>query len=140
LNLLVRRFYCYNPKCPKVTFAERLLPQIKAYARRTLQLDAKLRQLGLALGGNAGVKIAKKVLGIRLCAATMLNLIRHPAQEQSATVTEANPKARPLRRIGVDDFAFRRGARYGTLIVDLECHKIVDLLPDTSSATCTVYP
>jgi transposase len=141
LNLQVRRFYCYNPKCPKVTFAERLLPQIKAYARRTLRLDAKLRQLGLTLGGNAGVKLAKKVLGVKLCPATLLNLVRPSAGAelaQSATViaeTEANLKTRPLRRIGVDDFSFRRGGRYGTLIVDLERHQIVDLLPDASSAT-----
>ncbi len=141
MNLQVQRFYCCNPKCPKVTFAERLLPQIKAYARRTLRLDAKLHQIGLALGGNGGVKIAKKVLGVRLCPATLLNLIRHSAKAeltQSAAViagTEAIPKTRPLRQIGVDDFAFRRGARYGTLLVDLERHQIVDLLPYAKSAT-----
>jgi hypothetical protein len=50
-------------------------------------------------------------------------------------------KATPLpdqpvpRVVGVDDWAKRKGSNYGTIIVDLERHRVVDLLPDRSAAT-----
>jgi transposase len=126
VHLRVRRFYCRNTDCARRTFVE-CLPKLAApFARRTDRLAAAQAQTGLALGGAASARLLSG-LSMPASADTVLRLIKAtPLPDQPAP-----------RVIGVDDWAKRKGRRYGTIIVDLERHRVVDLLPERTAATLT---
>jgi len=122
--LRVRRFFCMTSRCPRRTFAERL-PELAPFrAQRTVRLTQTIHVLGIALGGEHAARVADQ-LGMHLSGDTLLRIVR---------ATPA-PERQPARVIGVDDFAFRKGRVYGTLVVDLAQHHPIDLLPDRSAET-----
>ena len=84
----------------------------------------QLRQLGFAMGAEQG---ARSVTALQMaCSAdTLLRLIRR---------TPLPPHATPTH-LGVDDWAFRRTVSHGTMLVDLQDHQVVDLLPDRSASS-----
>ena len=129
VRLLVemRRFFCDNADCSHTTFAEPLPTFLHPHAQCTLRLQSALQRLGLALGGKAGARLARH-LGLPTSPDSLLRLVRQAEC----------PVARSAKIIGIDDWAYRRGLRYGTLICDLETSKPLELLPDRSVQTvCT---
>jgi len=120
----VRRFFCLNPTCKRKIFAERLPTCAAVYARRMLRQAESLCELAFALGGKVGEQIAD-LLGMTTSHDTLLRLIRRsPA-----------PSVSTPRILGVDDFAWKKGNRYGTILVDLERHTVIDVLPDREKKT-----
>jgi transposase len=120
LELTVRRFFCRNPDCPRKVFAEPIPDLASPHARSTSRLTDALRAIALSTGGEAGSRLASK-LAMPTSPDTLLRRIKQG---------EANPTPIPPPRVvGVDDWAIRKGHRYGTIVVDLERGVVLDLLP-----------
>ena len=128
VQLQVRKWFCDTPTCPRRIFTERLPTVVAPWARRTLRLAQRLLAYGLALGGEAGAWLAAR-LGLAASPATLLRLVQ-------GTSVPAPPAP---QIIGVDEWAWRRGQRYGTILVNLEDHRVLDLLPDRSAESLAAW-
>jgi transposase len=124
LRIEVRRFYCTNPACHRRTFAEAPSELLRPHARRTRRLSEAQGKVGIACGGAGGARLLKH-LHMPASRATVLRLIRLVPM----------PDAPSPVHIGIDDWAMRKGCSYGTIVVDLDRRRAVDLLPDRTAAT-----
>lgn len=123
IHLQTRRFRCRNEKCERKIFAERLPAVAASKARETTRLCEIVGLVGYALGGLPGERLLQR-LGIRRSDDTVLRRIKTRGRQAS------QPKVRVL---SVDDWAWRKHQRYGTMLVDLERRQVIDLLPMRSA-------
>ncbi|HEY0969364.1 MAG TPA: ISL3 family transposase [Gemmatimonadales bacterium] len=128
LELQVRRFYCRNSSCHRRTFAERLPGLLDVRARRTRRLAAAQTAVAVEVGGEAGARLLER-LAMPTSPDTLVRLIRCSPLPRVGT-----PSA-----LGVDDWAIRKRQSYGTILVDLEAHRVVDLLPDRTASSLAAW-
>ncbi len=127
-HLHTHKWRCLNQACARQVFAERLDPFIHVFARMTTRLSQTLEQIGLATSGEGGTRLAED-LGMATSPTTLLRRV----------MAVPAPTSPPPRNIGLDEWASRRGRRYGTIIVDLERHRVVDLLADREVDTVAAW-
>ena len=129
MRVAVRRFRCVEPGCRRRIFAERLGEGIAGRsARRTSRLETIVHHLGIALGGRPAAALARRLM-LPVSKDTLLRVVRRKAACDTS----------PLRVIGIDDWAWKRGQRYGSIICGLERRRVVDLLPDREPATVEAW-
>jgi transposase len=129
VQVRARRFRCTTAGCPRRIFTEPLPEVAHPRARRTARLGDAQRDIGFALGGEPGSRLAGR-LAMPVSGDTLLRMVR------SGALAVLPP---PPRVIAVDDWAWRRGRRYGTIICDLERRRVVDLLPDRGAGTLAAW-
>ena len=129
LRVTVRRFWCDAVLCRRRIFAERFGADVLApLSRRTGRLETIVHHLGLALGGRPAAAFADRLM-MPVSNDTLLRVVRRRIEQ---------PRDK-LAIVGIDDFAFRRGQRYGTIVCDLERRRPVTLLPDREQATSQAW-
>src|SRR3984957_15520766 len=129
VNARLGRWRGRNQQCDRRIFTERV-PSLEApFARRTARLAGIVRLLGHSAGGRPSERLMRR-LGMPVSDTTILAVLKKHAGARSE-----NGVAAAVRVAGVDDWAWRKGSNYGTIIVDLERRVVVDVLADRSAAT-----
>lgn len=121
--LTVRRFFCDNAECERRTFVEQIAGISERYRQASTGLRQLLHAIATELGGRPGSRLCRKI-AVPAGRMRLLQLLHAPSVPQRAP-----------RILGVDEFAFRRGCTYGTILVDVEKRRPIDVLPDRTSET-----
>ncbi len=128
LILHVRKFFCDTADCMRKIFAERLSPLVAPWAHMTIRLSQAIAAVGLASSGRLGVRLSS-----RLGTATLwMTIVRRVMALPTKPVEK-------VHCLGIDDFSFRRGRTFGTVLVDLDTHHVIDLLPDRQTETAATW-
>src|SRR5712691_3616575 len=128
LALCVRKFFCRNALCERKIFTERLPELVRPWAQMTIRYCQQITSIGLATCGKGGTRLAAR-LGMHT---TRQTILRH-------IMNLPDPPLGSILYLGIDDFSFRRGCRFGTILVNLESRRVVDLLPDRQAETSAAW-
>lgn len=128
IRLTVRRFFCVSPDCPARTFAEQPGGLASWYSRLSVPARELATATGLALAGRAGARLSE-VMALPVSRQVLLRLV----------MALPDPPSGPVPVLGIDDFSFRRGQSWGTLLVDMQTRRPVDVLDGRDAATVTAW-
>jgi transposase len=127
LEVHVRRFFCHRAACARRTFAEPW-PFLAPHARRTTRLAKAQCTVAIAANAETGARVLAR-LAMPTSADTLLRLVR-----RAPLPTPTEPRV-----VGIDDWAMHKGTRYGSIVVDLDAHRVVDVLPDRTAPTVAAW-
>jgi transposase len=128
IKLQSRKFVCRNTACPRKIFTERFPTFLKPWARRTERLAQALERIALATSGEQGARLA-----------TLLQMPASPTTLLRRIMDLPPPTSGAIEQVGIDDWALRRGRAYGSVLVNLETHAVIDLLPDRTATTAAAW-
>jgi transposase len=131
--LSVHRYRCRNHECTRKIFCQRVPGVARAYSRRTERLAEIVTVIGYVAGGLPGARLLER-LSIQTSDDTVRRLVR-----MNGPASQNQRDQPPIRVLGVDDWAWRKHQTYGTILVDLERHRVADLLPDRSAESLTLW-
>jgi transposase len=128
LKLLVRKWVCPLDSCPQHIFAEQFAGVVRRYARMTDRLIKALQSIGVTTNGADGASLSSS-LGMPTTAKTLIRRV----------LELPLPKEGSIRIAGIDEWAWKKGSRYGTILVDIEHHRVAALLPERSVESSTAW-
>lgn len=128
IELLCRKFVCRNALCARKIFTERFPTFLQPWARMTERLSQALEHIALATSGEQGARLA-----------VLLHMPTSPTTLLRRVMDLPSPAAGDVEAVGIDDWALRRGRVYGSVLVNLESHDVIDLLPDRTAATAEAW-
>ncbi len=128
LILHVRKFFCDTADCVRKIFAERLPELVAPWAQMTIRLCQAIAAIGLATCGRLGARLASR-LGM---ATSWMTVVRRVMALPTKPVEQ-------VQSLGIDEFSFLRGRTFGTVLVDLDTHRVIDLLPDRETETAMTW-
>src|ERR1700693_3123577 len=128
LQLTVRKFFCHNPACERRIFTERLPTFVELWAQMTIRLKEAITAVGLATSGSLGTRLSAR-LGIGTSWMTILRRIMGLPAAPAPCVSV----------LGIDDFSFKRGRTFGTILVDLSTHQVIELLPERAVESAAAW-
>ena len=130
LRVRVSRWRCQHARCATVIFADRLPGVAALRSQHTERLGVVVQLVGHALGGRAGERLLGR-LGMAVSADTIVRVVKRGAPSAAADAA--------IRVVGIDDWAWQKGQQhFGTILVDLERRRVVDVLPvRTADAVAT---
>ena len=109
LVFTVRKFFCRNPDCSRNVFTERLPDFIEASSRLTKRLRTAVQEVGFATCGKGGERLSEKLAMPTSDATVLWSLFLVPL-----------PEVGKVYVIGIDDWSWRRGKRFGTILVEYD--------------------
>jgi Transposase/zinc-finger of transposase IS204/IS1001/IS1096/IS1165/Homeodomain-like domain len=130
IRLKVHRYRCRNHTCARKIFCERLPGVARVYGRCTEQLEEIVGVVGYIAGGLPGSRLLER-LSIHASDDSVRRRVR--------SNVPSSKDSQPIRYLGVDDWAWRKRQSYGTILVDLDRHRVVDLLPDRSAESLALW-
>jgi len=128
LILCVKKFFCRTESCLRKIFTERLPELIEPSSRLTTRLRTLVQAIGVAFNANGGARLGVQ-MGFHVSRMTMLFSLHLLAVQP----------VKQVKHVGIDDFAWKRGLRYGTVIIDLDTHQIIDILPDRETESVRTW-
>jgi transposase len=127
-HLSVRKFFCRNPVCARKIFTERLPTFVEPWAQVTKRLFEAVQAVGFATSGELGTRLADRI-GIHSSPTTVLRRM----------MALSSPSSCQVSLLGIDDWSFRRGRKFGTILVDLATHAVLDLLPERNAESAATW-
>ncbi|WP_371132090.1 transposase [Streptomyces sp. cf386] len=127
VRLRVRRYFCDRSSCSRRTFVEQIAGLTERHSRSSTGLTGWLQSIAVELGGRPAARLCRR-LRVAAGRTRLLRLLTAPPVQDRAP-----------RVLGVDEFAFRKGCAYGTVLVDVEAGRVVDVLPDRTSETFAAW-
>lgn len=115
--LKVRKFRCRYSNCTQTVFSEQHLPLTRKHSRLTDRTSHFLQKLLIEVSSRKGEYISE-LLSIKQSSSTCLRIVKSIEM----------PHFQELTTIGIDDWAYRKGKSYGTIIVNAINHRPVELL------------